>query len=60
MEEGDIKQIDVIMKQLTTFYNNADLSSAVAHLTLQLTICYGHSSLVEPLLVQYKVLYIIM
>ena len=44
------------MKQLTTFYNNANLSSIVAHLALQLTICYGHSSLVEQLLAQYKVL----
>ena len=55
MEEGDIKKIDAFMEQLINFYNNADLNSDVAHLMLQLAICYDHSTLVEPLIQQYKV-----
>ena len=57
VEEGDLKKIDAFMGQLRDFYNNIDLNSTVAHLVLQLTICYDHSSVVEPLMKQYKVSY---
>ena len=55
VEEGDVRKIDTFMEQLMSFYNNADLSSDVAHLVLQLTICYDHSTVVGPLILQYKV-----
>ena len=55
MEEGDVNKIDAFMGQLMSFYNNVDLTSAVAHLVLQLVVCYDHSTLVEPLVLQYKV-----
>ena len=57
VEEGDLRKIDAFMEQLREFYNNIDLYSTVAHLVLQLSICYDHSSIVEPLINQYKVFY---
>ena len=51
VEGGNFEEIDAIMKQM----ENSKLLSAVSHLVLQLMVCYDYASLVESLLLQYKV-----
>ena len=55
IQGGNFEETDVVVKQIMATYDNPDLSSAVSHLVLQLTVCFGHSSLMKSLLLQYKV-----
>ena len=50
---GIFEEVNAILKLMTP--KNHELFSAVSHLVLQLTVCYGYASLVESLLLQYKV-----
>ena len=52
---GNFEETDAVLKQMMATYDNPDLSSAVSQLVLQLTVCFGHSSLMKSLLLQYKV-----
>ena len=54
VKRGNFEEIDAIMRQLMPS-KNRKLYSDASHLVLQLTVCYGHASLVVPLLLQYKV-----
>ena len=51
VEGGNFEEINAIIKQM----ENSKLLSVVSHLVLQLMVCYGYASLVESLLLQYKV-----
>ena len=51
---GSFEEVDAIMKQLIPSKSHK-LFSDVSHLVLQLAVCYGYASLVESLVLQYKV-----